>query len=86
MDISIDDKPIGYITIGLFGDDAPKTVANFRQICINGIDGRTYAGTHFHRVIDRFIIQGFIRFQVIANDFSIDNYCTYSAPKAVFKV
>lgn len=58
LDISIDDKPIGFITIGLFGHDAPKTVANFREICINGINGRTYAGTRFHRVIDRFIIQG----------------------------
>lgn len=63
LDISIDGEPIGYITIGLFGHDAPKTVANFREICINGIDGRTYAGTRFHRVIDRFIIQGSALFQ-----------------------
>lgn len=58
LDIAINDKSIGHITIGLFGDDAPKTVANFRHICINGINGRTYAGTPFHRIIDRFIIQG----------------------------
>lgn len=58
MDISIDDEPIGQITIGLFGEDAPKTVENFRHICIHGINGRTYAGTKFHRIVDRLIIQG----------------------------
>lgn len=58
MDITIENKFIGTITIGLFGDDSPKTVENFRTICIKGIDGRSYNGTKFHRVIDRFIIQG----------------------------
>lgn len=58
LDISIDNEEIGEITIGLFGDDAPKTVANFRKICIDGIDGKSYAGTRFHRILDRFIIQG----------------------------
>lgn len=58
MDIAIDNKFAGTITIGLFGDDSPKTVANFRTICIDGINGRSYNGTKFHRVIDRFIIQG----------------------------
>ncbi|XP_031629018.1 peptidyl-prolyl cis-trans isomerase, rhodopsin-specific isozyme-like [Contarinia nasturtii] len=58
LDISIDNKSIGTITVGLFGDDSPKTVENFRQICLQGINGRSYNNTRFHRVIDRFIIQG----------------------------
>lgn len=58
LDIAIDNEPIGTITIGLFGYDAPKTVENFRHICRQGIDGQSYNGTTFHRVIDRFIIQG----------------------------
>lgn len=58
MDVSIDNEPIGQLTIGLFGEDSPKTVENFRQICINGINGKTYAGTNFHRIIDKLIIQG----------------------------
>lgn len=59
LDITIDNQPIGTITIGLFGYDSPKTVENFRKICMHGIDGHSYNGTKFHRVIDRFIIQGF---------------------------
>lgn len=58
MDVTIDDEPIGQLTIGLFGEDSPKTVANFRHICIHGINGKTYAGTKFHRIVDRLIIQG----------------------------
>lgn len=61
MDVSIDDEPIGQLTIGLFGEDSPKTVENFRQICMHGINGKTYAGTKFHRSIDKLIIQGFFR-------------------------
>lgn len=65
LDITIDKEFIGTITIGLFGDDSPKTVANFREICINGINGKTYVGTKFHRVIDKFIIQGtFVYFEL----------------------
>lgn len=58
LDITVDNKPIGTITLGLFGYDSPKTVENFRTICRQGIDGHSYNGTAFHRIIDRFIIQG----------------------------
>ena len=53
-----DGEPLGRVVLGLFGDDAPKTVANFREICIKGIDGLSYNGTRFHRVITRFMVQG----------------------------
>ena len=44
----------GIIELELFADKAPKTVANFLQY----VDDGFYDGTIFHRVIDRFMIQG----------------------------
>jgi peptidyl-prolyl cis-trans isomerase B (cyclophilin B) len=58
FDISIGGKPTGRIVLGLFGDVVPKTVKNFLTIASEGIDGKTYANSTFHRVISRFIIQG----------------------------
>ncbi|XP_034951291.1 peptidyl-prolyl cis-trans isomerase, rhodopsin-specific isozyme-like [Chelonus insularis] len=58
LDIMIDDYPIGRIVIGLFGEAAPKTVKNFLTIATTGINGRTYSGSKFHRIIKKFMIQG----------------------------
>lgn len=58
FDVMIDDHPIGRMTIGLFGEIVPKTVKNFITIATTGINGKTYAGTPFHRVIKKFMIQG----------------------------
>ncbi|CRK93634.1 CLUMA_CG007164, isoform A [Clunio marinus] len=58
FDVNHDGVALGRIVLGLFGDDAPKTVKNFREICLNGIDGLSYNGTRFHRIIRRFMIQG----------------------------
>ncbi|XP_018407040.1 PREDICTED: peptidyl-prolyl cis-trans isomerase, rhodopsin-specific isozyme-like [Cyphomyrmex costatus] len=58
FDIMIDNHPVGRIVIGLFGDIAPKTVKNFITLATTGIDGKKYAGTNFHRVAKRFMIQG----------------------------
>ena len=44
----------GVVTIELYGDKAPVTVANFLQYVKDGF----YVGTSFHRVIDGFMIQG----------------------------
>lgn len=44
----------GAITIALFPDQAPKTVANFLGLAKKGY----YDGTIFHRVINDFMIQG----------------------------
>ncbi|MGE3182227.1 MAG: peptidylprolyl isomerase [Phycisphaerae bacterium] len=44
----------GNITVELFADDAPETVANFLQY----VDDGFYAGTIFHRVIPDFVVQG----------------------------
>jgi peptidyl-prolyl cis-trans isomerase B (cyclophilin B) len=44
----------GPITVELYDDDAPKTVANFRQLAGDGF----YDDLIFHRVIPDFMIQG----------------------------
>jgi peptidyl-prolyl cis-trans isomerase B (cyclophilin B) len=44
----------GAITIELFDDDAPETVANFRKLA----GEHFYDGVIFHRVIPDFMIQG----------------------------
>ena len=44
----------GAVTIQLFDDDAPKTVANFKDLASQGF----YDGLIFHRVIKDFMIQG----------------------------
>ena len=44
----------GVITLQLFADKAPKTVANFEQYVRDG----HFDGTVFHRIINGFMIQG----------------------------
>lgn len=44
----------GTINVELFGDQAPKTVANFVNLAQRGY----YNGLNFHRVIPNFMIQG----------------------------
>ncbi len=64
MDVTIDGKPAGTITIELFADVAPKTAENFRALCTGekgvGKSGKplAYAGSPFHRIIPGFMIQG----------------------------
>ena len=44
----------GPISVELFDDDAPETVANFRKLAGDGF----YDGLAFHRIIKDFMIQG----------------------------
>ena len=44
----------GPVTLELFDEDAPNTVANFRKLATDGF----YDGLIFHRVIRDFMIQG----------------------------
>jgi len=62
--IGIDGESAGEVEFGLFGDVVPKTVENFRSLCV-GDRGKneqgvelTYKGSHFHRIIPNFMIQG----------------------------
>lgn len=58
FEVSIGNEPIGKIEMGLFGDKAPKTVNNFLAFASDGVKGKKYEGTIFHRVIKGFMIQG----------------------------
>ena len=57
LSVSADGNALGNLKINLFGDDVPKTVANFVGICkgdqmskVSGVQ-LSYANTPFHRVI-----------------------------------
>jgi peptidylprolyl isomerase len=64
FDIEIGGKKAGRITMGLFGDVVPKTVANFATLCDGsagvGKHGKplTFKGSAFHRLIPQFMAQG----------------------------
>jgi len=65
FDISINGKPKGRIVLGLFGETAPKTVANFLALTRSEVDSPnnpgsklSYKATKFHRIIPKFMIQG----------------------------
>lgn len=59
FDVEIGGQPIGTIVLGLFGKVVPKTVRNFATLADpQGFNGLSYKGSKFHRVIQRFMIQG----------------------------
>jgi peptidylprolyl isomerase len=63
FDMTIGGVDAGRITFGLYGDVVPRTVQNFMHLCMGDrhtSTGRTlsYAGSSFHRIIPRFMIQG----------------------------
>merc|ERR1712051_446838 len=64
FDVKVGDAAPERITIGLFGEAVPKTVANFVHLCKGdkgmGKAGKPlhFKGSKFHRIIPNFMIQG----------------------------
>ena len=58
FDMSVDGKPAGRIVLGLFGNELPKTTANFAALASGESKVGSYKGSTFHRVIKDFMLQG----------------------------
>jgi len=57
FDVTVGGAPAGRIVLGVYGEDTPKTAANFVALA-KGEKGYGYKGSTFHRIIKDFVIQG----------------------------
>lgn len=56
LEISVDDEPLGHVTIELFSNVVPRTAENFRALC-TGEKGFGFQNSRFHRIIPDFVCQ-----------------------------
>ncbi|KAF9074564.1 cyclophilin [Rhodocollybia butyracea] len=57
FDISIQGQPSGRIVFQLYDHVVPRTARNFRELA-TGEHGFGYAGSIFHRILPKFMLQG----------------------------
>ena len=64
MEFAVDGEPAGRVEFGLFGNQVPRTVENFRCLCTGekgmGAGGAplSFVGSPLHRIIPGFMLQG----------------------------
>ncbi|KAI5833139.1 hypothetical protein K523DRAFT_266153 [Schizophyllum commune Tattone D] len=57
FDMRIGKEPVGRIVFHLYDDVTPRTARNFRELS-TGSQGFGYKGSHMHRIIPEFMLQG----------------------------
>lgn len=57
FDVTIGGEPAGRVVFGLYGNVVPRTVENFKELCLKPA-GQGYKGSPFHRIIPGFMCQG----------------------------
>ena len=75
FDINVGSEFLGRLIMELYKDVAPRTCENFRQLATGVATGRNgqqlhYKNSIFHRVINRFMIQGKLVWSVAHKTFS----------------
>jgi cyclophilin family peptidyl-prolyl cis-trans isomerase len=66
FDVTIGGENLGRIVMGMFGGVVPLTVDNFVTLCTEGVEGKSYTGSIFHRVIKAFMIQGKMSWMLVS--------------------
>lgn len=55
--MAVNGKSYGSVTVGLYDSIVPKTVENFKQLCLNKNVGEGYLNSNVHRIMKNFVVQ-----------------------------